>query len=42
MRKKAIEEDLKRQYLEIIKENQKLGEVRENSNKVEDELDKQI
>lgn len=31
MRKKAIEEDLKRQYLEIIKENQKMGEVRKDT-----------
>ncbi|CDW78602.1 lissencephaly type-1-like motif-containing protein [Stylonychia lemnae] len=43
MRKKAIEEELKRQYLEIIKENQKLGEVTKDIGKQdEDELDRQI
>ena len=41
MRKKAIEEDLKRQYLEIIKENQKLGEVtKDKAKQNEDELDR--
>lgn len=41
-RKKAIQEELKKQYMEVMKENQKLGDMRKQEVIAEEQMDQEV